>query len=110
MPIDTNPAGLGARIPFGPAASTPAGFAWNFVWHPTEQKKYFWPACSVFNFAVARSTFIPHTGSMATLSPFIFSIFSARAVRRQIALGETASLLDTRRASLESQFKSELQQ
>jgi len=48
-----------------------SGFAWNFAKHPAEQKKYSLPRCVDLNLAVAGSTFIPQTGSIAlTLSDF----------------------------------------
>ena len=108
-------------MPLGPEARTAAGLAWNFVRQPGEQNKYSWPACSALNRAVARLTFIPHTGSTAMLAlgcsvfVFAFSIFVGPESLQQIALGETASLLDTpldtrldtRRVPVESRHRNE---
>jgi hypothetical protein len=48
-----------------------SGLDWNLARHPAEQKKYSLPSCCALNFAVAVSTFIPHTGSTGvTLSDF----------------------------------------
>src|SRR6266576_187421 len=60
-PKDTRLGAMG----LGGAARILAGLASNFARHPAQQKKYVLPSCWVLHFAVAGSTFIPHTGSSA---------------------------------------------
>src|ERR1700732_1762951 len=58
-PRDTSPAPIG----WGADDRKFSGFVWNFARQPAQQKKYSFPLCCVWWWAVAGFTSMPQTGS-----------------------------------------------